>query len=90
MDSIIFSMNTITVAFFAHIRAKAGVDKISLDIPDGATVASLKAILKDKFPDLGPQLIKVMVLVNKKHIYLDDQVLPEGIEVAFLPPLSGG
>jgi molybdopterin converting factor subunit 1 len=83
-------MNTITVAFFAHIRIKAGVEKVSLEIPDGTTVAGLKTILKDKFPALGPQLVKVMVLVNKKHIYLDDQVVPEGVEVAFLPPLSGG
>jgi len=83
-------MNTISVAFFAHIRTKAGVDKINLEIPEGTTVAELKSILKEKYPGLGPQLVKVMVLVNRKHIYLDDQAIPGGVEVAFLPPLSGG
>jgi molybdopterin converting factor small subunit len=83
-------MNQVTVSFFAHLKGKAGVDRVELDIPVDATIRDLKQVLKERFPALGPQLLKVMVLVNQRNIYLDDMLVPLNAQVAFLPPLSGG
>lgn len=83
-------MIKISVSFFVHLKEKAGTERIELEVPQGTTVADLKKILKERFPALGPQLFKVLVLVNRKNITLDEQILPDGADVAFLPPLSGG
>jgi molybdopterin converting factor small subunit len=29
-------------------------------------------------------------MVNKKHLFLDEDVIPPNAEVTFLPPIAGG
>jgi molybdopterin converting factor small subunit len=84
------SMNQVTITFYAHLKEKAGLERVDLQIPEGTTIRDLKQVLRDRFPELGPQLLKVMVLVNQRNIFLDDMVVPLNAQVAFLPPLSGG
>lgn len=80
----------ITIVLFAHLREKAGTGRIQMEVPLDMTVADLKRSLKEKYPTLGPQLANVVVLVNKKHIFLDEETLPQNAEITFLPPISGG
>ncbi|MGX6445463.1 molybdopterin converting factor subunit 1 [Neobacillus sp. K501] len=74
------------VLFFAHLRDAVGEDFLRLDA-GGKTVAELKAELSSKY-DL-PKMDTVMTAVNEEFAQ-DDEVIHEGDEVAFIPPVSGG
>lgn len=74
------------VLFFAHLRDAVGEDFLRLDA-GGKTVAELKAELASKY-DL-PKMDTVMTAVNEEFAQ-DDEVIHEGDEVAFIPPVSGG
>lgn len=74
------------VLFFAHLRDAVGEDFLRLDAA-GKTVAELKAELSSKYE--LPKLDTVMTAVNEEFAQ-DDEVIQEGDEVAFIPPVSGG
>lgn len=74
------------VLFFAHLRDAVGEDFLRLDVA-GKTVAELKAELSSKYE--LPKLDTVMTAVNEEFAK-DDEVIQEGDEVAFIPPVSGG
>jgi sulfur-carrier protein len=74
------------VLFFAHLRDAVGEDFLRLDAA-GKTVAELKAELSSKYE--LPKLETVMTAVNEEFAQ-DDEVIQEGDEVAFIPPVSGG
>lgn len=74
------------VLFFAHLRDAVGADFIKLDAA-GKTVADLKAELAASY-DL-PKLDSVMTAVNEEFAQ-DEEIIQEGDEVAFIPPVSGG
>lgn len=74
------------VLFFAHLRDAVGEDFLKLDAA-GKTVAELKLELASKY-DL-PKMDTVMTAVNEEFAE-DDEILQDGDEVAFIPPVSGG
>lgn len=83
-------VHTITIQLFANLKEKAGAGRINVVVPHECSVGELKRILKARFPALGPQLANVVVLVNKHHIFLDEDIIPQNAEVTFLPPIAGG
>jgi sulfur-carrier protein len=55
---------------------------------DGQTVADLRRILVESYPELQ-SLRSLMVAIN--NVYAEDsQFLQEGDEIALIPPVSGG
>jgi sulfur-carrier protein len=74
------------VLFFAHLRDAVGEEFLRVDA-DGKTVGELKAELASKY-DL-PKLDTVMTAVNEEFAQ-DDEVIQDGDEIAFIPPVSGG
>lgn len=74
------------VLFFAHLRDVVGEDFLKLNAA-GKTVAELKLELASKY-DL-PKMDTVMTAVNEEFAQ-DDEIIQEGDEVAFIPPVSGG
>lgn len=82
-------MNKITVLFFATFRDKAGTKRAELEIPQGTTIAGLRLILSEKFPGLETLADHALTSINKDFAF-DDQVIPDGAEVAWFPPVSGG
>lgn len=74
----------IAVRLFAGLREQAGKREITLELPDGATVA-------DVWPGLGlgDEPSGLMVALNRAYI---DRSAPltDGDEVAMIPPVSGG
>ena len=67
----------------------AGVASISLTLPDGATVADLRRALLLHHPGLAPLLARSRIAVDRE--FADDSaVVPDGAEVAVIPPVSGG
>lgn len=82
-------MNQIRVLFFATLRDRAGVKQVSIEMENGARVSDLKATLADQYPSLNAALPTALASVNREYAFEDD-ILPEGAEVAFFPPVSGG
>ena len=82
-------MNHVRVLFFASVRDKAGLKQLEMDLESGATVRQLKDSLVQRLPAVSDVLGYCLASVN--HEYSDDSaVLPDGAEVAFFPPVSGG
>ncbi len=79
----------ISVLFFANLREIVGRKEISLDITEDTTVAELKGQIADLYPLLAPHLQATLISVNKEYGF-DEEVIPDGAEVALFPPVSGG
>lgn len=78
----------VTVRLFAGLRERAGADRLSVELPEGASVSDLLAAMEGTpVGALGPQAC--VVAVNRE--YADPaSVVREGDEVALVPPVSGG
>ncbi len=79
----------ISILFFAGLRDRAQTHRTELDLPEGATVADLKAEVVQKFPAVAPLLPNALISVNQQYA-AETEGIPPGAEVAFFPPVSGG
>jgi molybdopterin converting factor subunit 1 len=80
---------TLRVLLFARARDLAKADAVAMELPAGATVGQLRRQLADEKPALADLLRRSAVAVNGEFAR-DDAVVPEGAEIALLPPVSGG
>lgn len=79
-------MQTVTVLYFAVLRERRGRASEQVQVPDGAT---LRQVYEQIFPP-GPQgSLPIGYARNREHASADD-VVHDGDELAFLPPLGGG
>lgn len=76
----------VTAVFFARLRREAGTDSLAVELPDQATVREAATQLEAQ---LGVSLSGCMVAVNETYA-TPNQLLTDGDEVAFLPPVAGG
>lgn len=79
-------MATITVLYFASLRDAAGIDSEAVD-HDG-DLRALYFALRTKHGFALP-LERLRVAMNGAFARWDD-VPGEGVEIAFIPPVSGG
>jgi molybdopterin converting factor subunit 1 len=79
---------SITVLFFAVAREAAGTDSESVG---GApnTVGALRAFLAERHPALARVLPRCRLAVDQEFA-VDGDPVPDGAEVAVIPPVSGG
>ncbi len=82
-------MSRVVVKLFARARDLAGSDSVSVDLPEGATVAALRSLLVAAHPSLAPLADKLLVAAGTKYVR-DDDVVPTGVDIACFPPVSGG
>jgi molybdopterin converting factor subunit 1 len=82
-------MNRITILFFATLRDRAGTRRMELEVPDGMTVQGLKDYVSQHYPNLQESMKSVLITINREYAF-DDAVIPQGVEVAMFPPVSGG
>jgi molybdopterin synthase catalytic subunit len=75
-------MVTVSVQLFAGLRERAGVDRMELELPDGATVG-------DVMTAMGVGERECVVAVNRNYATADTPV-SAGDEIALVPPVSGG
>ena len=80
---------TITVRFFSHLREKAGVNSVQMDIPPKSTIADLKKQVVSSYPALDTHLDNILILIDSK-IAINEDVVPEGCTVSFMTPIGGG
>jgi MoaE-MoaD fusion protein len=79
----------VSILYFAAARERAGVAEEQLSLPAPATVRALLELLAARHVALVPLLPHLRVAVNQSFVGLDDAV-PEGAEVALIPPVAGG
>ena len=79
----------VTVRLFARLRDIAGASELARDIAPGATIGAVWRQLAHEFPDLTPYERSISSAVNADYARMT-QVVSDGDEVAFLPPVSGG
>jgi molybdopterin converting factor subunit 1 len=79
----------ITVRLFARLRDIAGASEMAREVPPGATIGDLWQQLAREFPELAQYERSISSAVNTDYAKMTD-VVGDGDEVAFLPPVSGG
>jgi MoaE-MoaD fusion protein len=72
----------VSVRLFAGLRERAGRERIEVELPDGAVVRDLLAVM-----DLQPG--QCVVAINREYVRADAPI-GAGDEVALIPPVSGG
>lgn len=81
------SAATVTVRFFAQLRAAAGAGAVTVGIEAGSDVRTLAARLEARYEGLS--LRGAMCAVDEAYADPGTE-LRGGETVAFLPPVSGG
>jgi molybdenum cofactor biosynthesis protein MoaC/molybdopterin converting factor subunit 1 len=80
----------VEVRLFAMLRERAGVDTVTLDLADGATVADALAAAGEQ-PELEEVLRRMPVRVALNREYVEESAaVAAGDELALIPPVSGG
>ena len=79
----------VAVKMFAVARQLAGRDTVVVELCDGATVAELRRQLIDEVPALATIIGHTRIAVGTEYA-TDATVIGSGVEVACIPPVSGG
>jgi MoaE-MoaD fusion protein len=74
---------------FASAGDALGSTETEIELPEGSTVADLRALLDRDHPGLAPLWPRLAVAVDGRVVKADEP-LAAGSEVALLPPVSGG
>jgi molybdopterin converting factor subunit 1 len=79
----------VTVRLFARLRDVAGASELARDLPLGATIGDVWRQLTREFPEFAGYERSISSAINADYARMD-QVIGDGDEIAFLPPVSGG
>lgn len=80
------------IRYFASIREALGTGVETIDVPVGADVSKVRAVLQERSPAHAAALAAgraVRCAVNQVMALASTEV-PAGAEVAFFPPVTGG
>jgi MoaE-MoaD fusion protein len=78
----------LTILYFAAAREAAGLPRESIPHVAGS-VADLRRALAERHPALGRVLSRCRLAVNQE-MATDGDAVPDGAEVAVIPPVAGG
>ena len=79
----------ITVLLFASVADRLGTRKLSLQLPEAATVATARDALLDRFPALSPFVPNLLYALDEEYVRVNEPLTP-GATLALIPPVSGG
>lgn len=79
----------VRVKCFAWAHEVTGQEEVELEVPEGGTVADLRASLAEKFPVFSGRMESIAVSVNHEFAG-DSKSISAGDELALIPPISGG
>jgi molybdopterin synthase catalytic subunit len=79
----------VNVRLFAGLHDLLGERQVTLELPEGATVADLREQLGRRYPVVTPFLSTLICAVDEEYVPLEHS-LREGDDVALIPPVSGG
>jgi molybdopterin synthase sulfur carrier subunit len=79
----------IYIRYFASFRETTGQSEELVTLPEGATVADVRATLLARFPRLQSIMERSLCAVNRGYVP-SETVLHDGDELVFIPPMGGG
>lgn len=79
----------VRVKLFAAPRDVAGCDQIQVQIPDSATVADLRAAVAQQYPQLVDSIRHGLWAINNQYAKDATTISPD-VDIAWIPPVSGG
>lgn len=79
----------VSVVAFATASDVLGKEAVEVTLPDGSRLAALRSELTARYPALEAMWPRLAVAVGGR-LAGDDGELADGVEVALLPPVSGG
>lgn len=82
-------MITVEMRYFAFVREQLGKSKESIQLADGSTVGDAVDLVLAQSERLRNAESALMVMVDQRY-QPRDYVLSDGVEVAIIPPVSGG
>ncbi len=74
---------------FASAGDALGTGETEIELPAGSRIADLRARLDREHPGLAPLWPRLAVAIDGR-VARSDEEIPDGAEVALLPPVSGG
>jgi molybdopterin converting factor subunit 1 len=77
------------VRLFASLREAVGKAELDLELPPLATPEDAWRTLASSHPAIAPRRKSLAVAVNRRYAPFSE-VLSQGDEVVFMPPVSGG
>ncbi|MNX13052.1 ThiS family protein [compost metagenome] len=77
------------IRLFAMLREALQTERITVELPEGATVATLRRAIAEAYPPLVPFLPTSRVAAALRFVP-DHYELVLGDELALVPPVSGG
>ena len=80
----------INLLFFATLRSLTGLKSLELEMSPESRVSDLKLVIAERFPQVAPALVQTVLISVNREYAADDQIIPDGAEVALFPPVSGG
>ena len=80
---------TVRVRVFAALRELLGQDECVMDVDAGTTVETVWEALCAQHPALAPFAASVSFAVNREYVAADHR-LSAPVEIAIIPPVSGG
>ena len=84
----------IRIDLFGALRDADVKGYVELDVPRGSSIGALREQLRTHVrqhaPAIGDNLVRVSAFADAHEILHDHRVVPEGGELALLPPVSGG
>lgn len=80
---------TVKVLFFAKLREKMGVSEINLVINQSVTLDEFQALIAAEYPVFEDLPQPIVIAINQEFAQ-SRQLVSNGDEVAFFPPVTGG
>jgi molybdopterin converting factor subunit 1 len=82
-------MTTVNVRLFAGLREMIGKPSIDVELPEGATVATLKERIEQEYPLVRALSSSLVCAINEEYVP-GDRPIRAGDDIALIPPVSGG
>lgn len=81
----------IRILFFARLREQLGCEQLALALPEQTSISQLRQLLIEQHPHWNAFLgsDKLLFAVNQT-MAKSTQLINDGDEVAFFPPVTGG
>ena len=83
-------MNAVAVALFGAFRRHDPAEIVTLHVPDGATVADVRAALAAHLPPDAAPLLADAAFADDERVLHDDEPVLAHARLAVLPPVCGG
>lgn len=79
----------IKIRYFASLREITGLGEEQLEIPEGATVETVRDALSARYPALQAILSRCIYAVNRVYVKAETPLKAQD-EMVFIPPMGGG